>query len=443
MSSDWLWMTASDLGRGIGTGDISPVALTETYLAAADAHAMQDRIYARMTADRAVVEAEAAERRAKDGARLSLLDGVPISWKDLYDTAGVVTESGSALLKGRTPDQDALVLENATQAGLVCLGKTHQTELAFSGLGVNPVTATPPNVHDPDLAPGGSSSGAGASIAYGLAAAGIGSDTGGSVRIPAVWQDLVGLKTTHGRLPLDRVVPLCPKFDTVGPLARSVEDAAHLFAALGGFPVPDLRDTTLEDTRMAVLETEAMVGLDPAVAAGFQSAVERLKAAGVSVDRIDVPAVAEAASNAVILFAGEAYGVWGKAIEANPEAMFHQIRARFEGGKPYSAPEYVAAWRDLDCQRLIFDEATAGYDAVLAPTCPNLPPNSQRLIEDDAYFLENNMLCLRNTRIASLMGWAALTLPTGVPSTGIMLMGPGGSEERLLRLGSAAEAALA
>ena len=202
---DWLGMTAASLGRGIAEGRISPVALTETFLAAIGAHPFRDRIYARVTADRARAEAQAAEARAKAGHRLSPLDGVPVSWKDLFDTAGVATEAGSRLLAGRVPDSDALVLRNATALGLVCLGKTHMTELAFSGLGYNPSTATPPCVNDPDAVPGGSSSGAATSVAFGLASAGIGSDTGGSVRVPSAWNDLVGLKTTAGRVPLDGV----------------------------------------------------------------------------------------------------------------------------------------------------------------------------------------------------------------------------------------------
>jgi aspartyl-tRNA(Asn)/glutamyl-tRNA(Gln) amidotransferase subunit A len=141
---EWLTMTAADLGRGIGDGQIDPVVLCQTYLDAIDAHPLRDRIYARVTADRALAEAGAARDRARAGQRLSPLDGVPISWKDLFDTAGIATEAGSALLKDRVPDRDARVLANATAMGLVCLGKTHMSELAFSGLGYNPSTATPP-----------------------------------------------------------------------------------------------------------------------------------------------------------------------------------------------------------------------------------------------------------------------------------------------------------
>ena len=158
MAQDWLKMSAAALGRGIAAGEIEPVALAEAHLDAVAAHPHGREIYARTTPERAKAEAAAAHDRAKAGRLRGPLDGVPISWKDLFDTAGVATEAGSALLEGRVPDTDARVLRTATAAGLVCLGKTHMTELAFSGLGYNPVTATPPNINDPEGAPGGSSS---------------------------------------------------------------------------------------------------------------------------------------------------------------------------------------------------------------------------------------------------------------------------------------------
>ena len=144
---DWLWATAADLGRGINRGEIDPVDLCEAYLAAIDGHDLRNRIYARVTHDRARSEAKAASARAKAGQRLCLLDGVPVSWKDLFDTAGIGTEAGTKLMEGRVPSTDAEVLRVATGMGLVCLGKTHMTEIAFSGLGYNPSTATPPCVN--------------------------------------------------------------------------------------------------------------------------------------------------------------------------------------------------------------------------------------------------------------------------------------------------------
>lgn len=440
---DWLKMTASDLGRGIGAGRIDPVELTECYLDAIDAHPHRDAIYARVTHDRAQAEARAAADRARQGLRRSLLDGVPISWKDLFDTAGTGTEAGSALLKGRVPDTDALVLRNATAAGSVCLGKTHMSELAFSGLGLNPITATSPNVHDPKWAPGGSSSGAAASVAFGLAACGIGSDTGGSVRLPAAWNDLVGLKTTSGRISLEGVVPLLLKFDTIGPLARSVEDAAQMMALLeGGKPI-DLRGAGLAGKRFAVLETLALDDVRTQPAEAFDTALRRLAEAGAEIVPLKIPELVEAMSYSAILYTAEAYGLWRDVIEANPSAMFDQIRERFRSGQNYSAPDYVAAWAKLDACRAAWDMATAGFDAVLAPTAPILPSDRDRLMQDQDYYVTENLLAMRNTRIGNMMGLCGLSLPTGTPGCGLMLMGRPDCEEALLRTGAAAERALA
>jgi len=438
----WLKMTAADLGRGIAAGQIDPVVLCQTYLDAIEAHPLRDRIYARVTADRALAEAQAAADRAKSGHRLSALDGVPISWKDLFDTTGVATEAGSKLLEGRIPDADAAVLVNATAAGLVCLGKTHMSELAFSGLGHNPSTATPPSVNDADGVSGGSSSGAAASVAFGLAAAGIGSDTGGSVRIPAVWNDLVGLKTTSGRLSLEGVVPLALKFDTIGPLCRSVEDAGLLLAALEGNKPADLQHATLEGRRFAVLRTVAMDDVADQPAAAFKSAIERIQNAGAAIEYIEVPEVSDAMPLSACLYTSEAYGLWRDVIEANPEAMFSEILERFRLGKGFSGPDYVAAWAKLEVARMGYDQAVAGYDAVLLPTAPIAPPNLERLTRDHDYYIAQNLLALRNTRIGNLLGVCALTLPTGLPSCGIMMMCPPEMEEQLLRLGIAVEEAI-
>ena len=442
MDEIWLSMTAGDLGREIEAGRIDPSDLTETYLAAIESHEFAPRIYARTTPDRARAEASAARDRARAGLRRSPLDGVPISWKDLYDTAGVATEAGSALLKGRVPTTDAAVLTTATQQGLVCLGKTHMTELAFSGLGMNPVTASPPCVNDHAAASGGSSSGAATSVAFGLAVAGIGSDTGGSVRVPSAWNDLVGLKTTVGRLPLTGVVPLAARFDTIGPLCRSVEDAALLLAAMENGKPADLAGASLAGTRFLLLENVAHDEIRDEPRAGFQSAVDRLAQAGASITHGSVQAVADAMALAGVLFSTEAYGTWKHLIEANPEVMHPEVRERFRGGKAHSGADFVAAWQALDGFRAAWQDATAGYDAVLLPTSPILPPNLERLAADSEYFVAENLLALRNTRIGNLLGCAGLTLPTGVPSTGITFLGAPMSEERLLRIGAAAEKAL-
>ena len=431
MTDTWTGMTAAALGRGIADGTIDPVELTEAFLSAIEAHQFADRIYARLTPDRARAEARAAAARAKAGHRLSALDGVPISWKDLYDTAGTATEAGSHQLAGRPHPPEARVHQNATAAGLVCLGKTHMTELAFSGLGLNPKTASPPNVNDPDAASGGSSSGAAASVAHGLAPIGIGSDTAGSVRLPAAWNNLVGLKTTAGRLPLDGVVPLCPRFDTVGPLTRTVEDAALMLAVLEGGKPADLTGATLTGVRLGVLNTVAVAQAEDKPRAGFTRALGKLAAGGAAITSLDIPAMTEAMDLALILFGAEAYGTWKDQIEANPSAMFDNVLQRFRGGAPFAAADYVAAWQQLERLRADYHAATAGFDAIVLPTCPILPPNQQKLMHDPEYFGERNLSTLRNTRIGSLMGVPGLTLPTGTPAVGILFQGPPGSEERL------------
>ena len=439
---DWLYMSAAELGRGIGAGRIDPVALTEAYLDAIDAHQMSPRIYSAVTHSRARAEAQASAARAQMGHRRGLLDGVPISWKDLFDSAGTATEAGSRLLAGRVPDRDAEVLGNATAAGLICLGKTHMSELAFSGLGLNPMTATPPCINDAGAVAGGSSSGAAASVAHGLAAAGIGSDTGGSVRVPAAWNDLVGLKTTAGRVSVRGTVPLAARFDTVGPLTRNVEDAALLLAVLEGGKAVDLRGASLRGVRLATLQSTVMTDMRDTPERAYLAAVAKLEGEGAIIEPLIAPEVDEAMGLAATLFSAEAYGTWGAVIEADPDKMFGPIRDRFRSGKGVTAPEFVAAWQRLDVLRSIWAARVAGYDAVLMPSAPNMPPNAARLMEGGNYYAAENLLTLRNTRVANLMGLPAITLPTGVPSCGIMLCGASMGEERLLRNAYAAEAAL-
>ncbi|MDG1457415.1 MAG: amidase family protein [Pseudoprimorskyibacter sp.] len=440
---DWTVVSATHLGAAIERGEADPEAVTLAYLNKIAQHPLRDRIYARLTPERAMSEARASAQRARDGRRKSRLDGVPVSWKDLFDTAGIATEAGSALLAGRVPGHDADVLSTATALGLVCLGKTHMSELAFSGLGLNPMTATAPCIHDTEAVSGGSSSGAAASVAFGLAAAAVGSDTGGSVRIPAAWNDLVGLKTTTGVIPLTGVVPLCEKFDTVGPLTRTVADAAAVYAALTGTADIDLTGADLRGVRLASLQTLVMDDIRDAPRAAYASAVERLAAAGAEIEPIDAPELESPMAQSALLYTAEAWGIWGQTIMANPDAMFEPIRDRFIAGADYKASDYVKAWREVHQAREIWAVRTAGFDAVICPTAPILPPKAGQLMTDNNYYVAENLLALRNTRVGNLMGTCALTLPTGVPSCGLQLIGNPLQEARLLRLGHAAEAALA
>lgn len=438
---DWLKASAAEQGRAILAGLASPVEQTEAYLDAIARHPYGRRIYARTTADRARAEAIAAHDRARAGLRRGLLDGVAINWKDNFDMARQPTEAGSRLLTGRIPGRDAQILAAATLQGLVCLGKTHMTELAFSGLGVNPMTATPPNSIDPALAPGGSSSGAAVSVALGLAAAAMGSDTGGSIRVPAAWNGLVGFKPSIGALSAEGMVPLCRRFDVAGPIARTVEDCAELFATLRGEPAPDLSGPP-RHLRLLVIDGAPFDQAREGPVAAFEDAVARLARAGARITHAQPPCVAEALALSPTLFAPEAYGLWRDQIEDAPELMYPAILERFRGGRDVTAADYVAAWDRLERLRADWARVAAGFDAAILPTAPILPPDTERLLTDGAYFATENLLTLRNTRIANLLGLPAVTLPTGQPACGIMLMGAPHADRALLVAAAAAEAAL-
>lgn len=440
---DWLTSSATEQGRAILAGLVSPVDLAEGYLDAIARHPDGDRIFARTTPERARNEAVAAHDRAKAGLRRSLLDGVALSWKDNIDSAGVATEGGTRLLDGRVPVADARQLADATLQGLVCLGKTHMTELAFSGLGVNPGTATPPNSLDPALCPGGSSSGAAVSVALGLAAAAIGSDTGGSIRLPAAWNNLVGFKPTHGAVPMDGVLPLCQSFDITGPIARTVEDCAEIVAMLSGAPAADLRGASVEGLRLLVLGGVPFDDAREAPVQAFEEAVARLAAAGAGVRHATPPEAARAMSLGTPLYAAEAYGLWRAQIDVAPDLMLPVTLARFRSGAQMTAPEFVERWTDLRRTRIAWAEAVAEYDAVLLPTAPILPPDAEKAIADAAFFATENMLSLRNTRIANVLGLPAISLPTGRPACGLMLMGRAGGDRALLRVAAGVERALA
>ncbi|WP_347267363.1 amidase [Paracoccus sp. (in: a-proteobacteria)] len=439
---DWLRASAAEQGRAILAGLISPVEQAEAYLDAAARHPYGSRIYARLTPERARAEAIAAHDRARAGLRRGLLDGVAISWKDNIDSAGIATEAGSRLLEGRVPVRDAAILAGATLAGAVCLGKTHMTELAFSGLGLNPMTATPPNSIDPALAPGGSSSGAAVSVALGLAAAAIGSDTGGSVRVPAAWNGLVGFKPTHGTVSSEGMVPLCQRFDVAGPIARSVEDCAELHALLLGQPAPDLADAAGRGLRLMVLDGLPFDQARAAPVRAFEEAMARLARAGAQISHAAPGCAAEALALAPVLFAPEAYGIWREQIEDAPELMYPLILERFRGGRDFLAVDYVAGWQEMARLRADWARLVAGFDAVILPTVPNLPPDAARLLAEPEFFARENLLALRNTRLANLLGLPAITLPTGEPACGIMLLGPAGGDRALLVAAAAAEAAL-
>ena len=440
--SDFNSLTASELGDMIGQGEIDPVELTEHFLSRIETSPIGKKIYSTVTSQLALEQAKDAKKRAISGRRLSSLDGVPISWKDLFDIKGYPCEAGSELLAGRLANQNCEVYNLAEAQGLICLGKTHMSELAFSGLGLNPVRETPPCVNYPESVPGGSSSGAATSVSFGLAAAGIGSDTGGSVRIPAAWNDLVGLKTTAGKLSLDGVVPLCSRFDTVGPLTKSVEDAARLFGIMSGREIRLPAPKAVKGLKLGILKNVAMENVVDLPKKAFESAIDKLKEAGASISEIFVSSVDEAMDLTGLLYSPEAYATWKHKIEKTPDLMFAKILERFRSGANVLASDFICAWDKLMDLRQQYHSAVKMYDAVLIPTSPIIPPELDRLMNDGDFYNSQNLLALRNTRIGNLMGGCSITLPTDIPSCGLLIMGMPSQEERLLRLAQACELVL-
>ena len=458
MSGEWHRMSALALGAGIESSAIDPRALTEYFLERIEEADGDRTIYLRLTPARARAEAEAAHRRAQAGTRQSPLDGVPISWKDLYDSAGDVTSHGTPALAGRIAERDATVLARATRAGLVCLGKTNQTEFAFSILGLNPNMGTPPNPFDEAVPriPGGSSSGAAVSISRGLAAAAIGSDTGGSVRVPAAWNGLVGLKTSVGLLPLDGVLGLSTSMDTVGPLTRDVADASALFAVLdgrvgaGNRPAPDLSGASLSRARFALPTTLVWEALDPGVDAAARGAVERLRAAGCAIDETPVPefdAVEDLVGRFGAYHAAECHALWHDVIEASPGLIYAPIWERIRVGAEMSATDAARAKQGLAALAPTLHARIRRHGVFLMPTAAESPPPIAALEADAEVYRTANTAALRNTRIGNYLNCCALTLPCGRDGNGIpvglMLMAPPGEEERLLRLGAAIEPVIA
>lgn len=430
---------AIEYGKEIADGSLDPRDLVASILDKIDASEIADDIFTIVTRERAEQEAETAHKRQQGAALKGPLDGVPISWKDLFDTKDIATESGSKLLAGRTPREDCIALKRATEAGMICIGKTHMSELAFSGLGINPNAKTPPNINGIDLAPGGSSSGAAASVAQGFVSIGVGSDTGGSVRIPSAWNNLVGLKTTHGLIPNTGVVPLCPGFDTVGPLCTNVEDAWVSTAIFAGLETQTPQAKPISECKFLVSKTITLDGLDDDQETGFHDAISKLGSAGATIEYDDVSTMDDIQELGPVLFPFEAWQVWGEKIEAQPDLMFEPIRNRFMAGKDTTREQYERAWNAMINMREAYYAQVADYDAVLAPTTANSPPSVNKLLNDIELFQKTNLITLRNTRFFNMFGSCALSLPTSRPAAGLMVAGKPLGEKELVSVGLSIE----
>lgn len=399
-------------------------------------------------------EALAAARRADAlqarGAALAPLAGLPVTVKDLYDIAGRTTMAGSVLREGRpAAPQDAAAVMRLRQAGAAITGLTNMTEFAFSGVGINPHRGTPRNPCDAAVAriAGGSSSGAAVSVALGLAVAGLGSDTGGSIRVPAALCGLVGFKNTQARTPLAGAFPLSFTLDTVCAMSRSVADCLVVDGVLAGAPLP-VAPRSLKGTRLALPQTLMLDGLQAEVAAAFQRALSCLSAAGAHVVELPLRELSEISQiNTPGGFSAvEAFAVHRHDLHTQRERFDPRVAARLALGEGVSAADYITMQQRRRDWIARMQRALTGFDALISPTVPLLaPPIADLLASDEAFFKANGQL-LRNTFAINFQDGCAFTLPcqaAGDLPVGLMLSAPAGHDAALAGLALAVEAALA
>ena len=437
------------LARDLASGRTSSVALTEACLARiADPDGEGKRAFTQVYHAQALAAAASADRLRAAGVAGGPLAGLPISIKDLFDVAGETTRAGAIALDDQPPaTADAPILRRLRAAGAVVIGKTNMVEFAYSGLGLNPHFGTPANPYDKARVPGGSSSGAGVSVPYGMSAASIGTDTGGSVRIPAAFNKLAGFKPTQRRIPRQGAVPLSTSLDSIGPLAPSTACCALIDAVLAGEePVP-LAERPLRGLRLALPQNVLTEELDATVSRAFGRALTRLSQAGALITDAAFPELAllgEVARYGGIA-ASEAYAWHRDLIERKGQLYDPRVLSRLVGGERASAADFIAATEARAAAIAAFDQATVPFDAVICPTVAVVPPRFDEVASDAGYYMINQLV-LRNTYVFNLLDRCALSLPCDAPGelpVGLMLVGPTGGDRRLLEIGAAVERGLA
>ncbi|WP_181705188.1 amidase [Chthonobacter rhizosphaerae] len=444
--------SALQLGALIQSGLLDAEQVAESTIATIEA-SDDPAVFTRVTAGRALTEAREAARRIRSGRPRGPLDGVPVAWKDLFDIEGIVTTAGSRVLADDPPAAaDAPVVARLKSAGMVSVGKVNMTEFAFSGLGLNPHYGTPRNPHGRDVPriPGGSSSGSGVSVAAGLVPVSIGTDTGGSVRIPAAFNGIVGYKATRGRYPMAGVYPLSSSLDSLGVLCRTVADAVAVDAALTGRVSSPVLRGRVEGARLVVPSNVVFDGAESGVVTAFEAALERLRAAGATVERRPFPAFDEVL--AVLgrhgpLVTAEAYALHADRL-AGPGAseMDRRVVARTRLGAKISLVDYIA----VQAARARLTEtarADLGDAVLIHPTLPHVAPPIADLEADDDHFVAVNAKTLRNTMLGNFLDFCGVTLPcgrgdAGMP-VGLLVSGGANTDEAVLSFALAAEAVVA
>jgi aspartyl-tRNA(Asn)/glutamyl-tRNA(Gln) amidotransferase subunit A len=400
-------------------------------------------------ADAARASADAADARAKGGKPLGPLDGAIVGIKDLYDVAGEVTRAGSRVLadEGLVAKADAPVVKRLRAAGAVIVAKTNMSEFAFSGVGANPHFGTPGNPFDRARVPGGSTSGGAVAVADGMCEIAIGTDTGGSTRIPAALCGLVGWKPSKQRVPTDGAFPLSFTLDSIGPMAKSVADCALADAVMAGEDAPRIEPAPLAGLRLGIWQGMPFDGADATVTAAWTAALGRLSQTGVRFSDETITLVDDMVQvNAKGGFAPtEAYAIHRERLKNRGETVDPFIRVRIERGGTVLAADYIEMGETR--RRLVraMDARMAPLDALVLPTTPIAAPRIAEVAESDE-FGRKNALLLRNTNPVNFFDLCAISLPMPQQdglATGLMLVGRNGQDRRLFNIAAAVEKVLA
>ncbi|QEI09010.1 amidase [Pigmentiphaga aceris] len=406
------------------------------------------RIFTRVYVDTARAAARAADERAASGLSLGPLDGRIVAVKDLFDVAGEPTTAGSALLRDAAPaTQDAPVVRRLRAGGAVIIGKTNMTEFAFSGVGLNPHYGTPGNAHDLLRIPGGSSSGAGVSVARGMAEIAIGSDTGGSIRIPSALNGLVGFKPSLSRVPREGAYPLSFTLDCLGPLVQSVADAVATDSVLAGIDHVPVEARSVRGLRLAVPRGLLFTQVETEVSDAFEQAVAALTEAGARVSDESLDSLLGAPfqlQEKGTLIAAEAAHIHREAVVQRPEAYDPIVLGRIRRGQTLDAATYVGIQQARNALLGELDRALADFDALVLPTVAFLAPLIAD-VQNETDFMRVNALVLRNTSVFNFYDLPALSLPLprdGKLPVGLMVVGRRNADRDLLAIGAAIEALL-
>jgi aspartyl-tRNA(Asn)/glutamyl-tRNA(Gln) amidotransferase subunit A len=439
--------TLATLAADLESGRTSARKLIEECLAKiADPAGEGVRAFIHVDKQAAIEAADAMDHLRKANAAPSPYAGIPVSVKDLFDIRGQVTRAGSrALEDSAAAEADAPVVARLRRAGFIVIGRTNMTEFAYSGIGINPHYGTPKSAWNRSVGhvPGGSSSGAAVSIADGMAFGALGTDTGGSCRIPAAFNGIVGYKPTQRRIPLDGGVPLSFSLDSYGPLARSVACCAVLDAVFADEALQQLAPRAVKGMRLAVPTTVALDDLDDAVAKTFERALAALSHAGALIERIEVPEFLDVSvMNSKGGFAASESYAWHRYLIVSKGDVYDpRVSVRIMRGEGISAADYI----DLLNARRSFIARTetriAPYDALVLPTTANTPPKISDL-DDDKAFTAENLRSLRNCSLINTLDGCAISLPAhreGDVPVGLMLAAAGGSDRRIFELAAGME----